>query len=202
MMFPLASCTLCLGVTILASAGIDLVGAHTQTQRDFNPNQLYHTDVSGSRPVKNVAIIGAGAGGSSAAYFMSQYAKLNPYGPRINIQVFEKSGRVGGRALPRFFGTHHDKYELGALAFVPVNYNLVNASRDFGIALEPVTIKNFSIGLYDGEKFVARHGPNWFKNLAFYFRYGWGFLRGNRFANHVKNKFLKLYDESVPLTKA
>ncbi|KAI0225992.1 hypothetical protein L0F63_005716 [Massospora cicadina] len=212
-MFPSASYTLFVTVTILASAGIDLVGANRQTPWNLIPFVLPPTGVSEFSPVKNVAIIGAGAGGTSAAYFLNQYAKTNPYGPQIKIQVFEKSGRVGGRAMPRFFGSDHGKYELGASALVAENFNLMvsscslrfglqpfhpNASRDFGIELEPNRQGDSSLGLYNGKEFVALLDSSWSNKVAFYYRYGWGQLRANRFANFIKTKFLKLYDESVP----
>lgn len=185
-------------LAFVALAGLEPVKASHQTFFNWDQNQFLSTDASEKRPFKNIAIIGAGAGGTSAAYFLSQYAKKNPNGPPIRIHVFEKTGRVGGRALPIFFGSEYDKYEMGASSFVPVNFNLVNASRDFKIELDNVGVWNFTLGLYNGNKFVAFHGNGLFKTLEFYARYGWGFLRANQFANFVKHKFLILYDESLP----
>lgn len=55
-----------------------------------------------------------------------------------------------------------------------------------------------TLGLYNGEEFVALYDNSWSNQAAFYYRYGWGTFKANRFANFVKAQFLKLYNESSP----
>ncbi|KAH8079075.1 hypothetical protein BXZ70DRAFT_652707 [Cristinia sonorae] len=50
--------------------------------------------------VDRIAIIGAGAAGSSAAFWIAQ-AKAR-YGLDVEVDVYEKSALIGGRALPGF----------------------------------------------------------------------------------------------------
>ena len=54
-----------------------------------------------------VAIIGAGIGGTSAAYFIGQ-----GLGPNVTIDVFEKGNRVGGRMAVVEIGGN--SFEAGA----------------------------------------------------------------------------------------
>ncbi|KAG0234654.1 hypothetical protein BGX31_004477 [Mortierella sp. GBA43] len=108
-------------------------------------------------PVKSVAIIGAGAGGSSTAYYLSQY--LQP--PHVSrkhqhsITIFEESERIGGRC--RVFRVRNpgqkDEYiEVGASIFVKVNYNLFNAAKEFGLKTKP--LDNELVAIWDGNKFI------------------------------------------------
>lgn len=72
---------------------------------------------------------GAGAAGSSAAYHLRKYA--NESGIPINVTVFEKTGRIGGRTLTvNVYDDPIEPIELGASIFVDVNYILSNATRD------------------------------------------------------------------------
>ncbi|OZJ06019.1 hypothetical protein BZG36_01079 [Bifiguratus adelaidae] len=79
---------------------------------------------------KRVAVIGAGAGGSSAAFWLSRaFADTH----NLDISVFERNDYVGGRSTVVRY--RKDIVELGASIFVPVNYNLMNATENFGLNL-------------------------------------------------------------------
>jgi predicted NAD/FAD-binding protein len=52
-----------------------------------------------------VAIVGAGAGGSSASYWLSLAKKRAPAGTNVDITVYEQDNRVGGRKY-RPHGSH------------------------------------------------------------------------------------------------
>jgi prenylcysteine oxidase / farnesylcysteine lyase len=76
---------------------------------------------------------GAGSGGSSAAYWVSE-AFVNS-SVKINTTVYEQSSRIGGR-------TEIIKYErdgiiipieLGASIFVDVNYYMIENAKKFGL---------------------------------------------------------------------
>jgi len=76
--------------------------------------------------VKQVAIIGAGAGGSSAAYHLAQYAAEANI--PTNITVFERNDYVGGRTTT--VNPWDDKsmaVELGGSIFVSINHIMVKA---------------------------------------------------------------------------
>jgi prenylcysteine oxidase/farnesylcysteine lyase len=53
------------------------------------------TDSLGSLNVSRVAIVGAGAGGSSAAFWISKAKER--FGLQVEIDVYEINGYVGGR---------------------------------------------------------------------------------------------------------
>lgn len=55
---------------------------------------------------KRIAVIGAGAAGSSAAYFSRQYL-----GEEVDIEIFEKQSDIGGRVRDKEF--HNQTIELG-----------------------------------------------------------------------------------------
>lgn len=80
---------------------------------------------------EKIAIIGAGAGGLSLAYYLQKYTS-NQY----DITIFDKNDYVGGRAAtvyayddPRF------PFELGATVIVKRNEILVTAAEEFGLEL-------------------------------------------------------------------
>ncbi len=99
---------------------------------------------SGTR-VRKVAVIGAGASGSSAAWWLSKAhdklsqdehwsgkAPLSGCREEIEITVFEREERIGGRTAvvyPFDDPEHYDAIELGASIFADVNRNMVRAAK-------------------------------------------------------------------------
>ena len=69
----------------------------------------------------DLAIIGAGIGGCSAAYFTRKYL------PNSKITLYEASDRVGGRVLTSEEGPL--KLEMGAEFFNSTNKTIVSLSR-------------------------------------------------------------------------
>ncbi|KFA67015.1 hypothetical protein S40285_05123 [Stachybotrys chlorohalonatus IBT 40285] len=146
--------------------------------------------------VKNVAIIGAGAAGSSAAYHLQQYA--SEHGLPINITVFEKTDRVGGRTLTvNAYDNPLYPVELGASIFVSVNHIMVNATRTFDL---PVTDKDGPgdiTAIWNGETFVyqsARDTSWWWDATKLFWKYGTSPYTTQKLVNSVVAKFLSLYE--------
>ncbi len=77
-----------------------------------------------------IAIIGAGAGGSSAAFYLSEHLQV------AEVTIFEASGYVGGRAHT-INALNDSRYpvEIGASIFVEANRNLVSAAELFDLEL-------------------------------------------------------------------
>ncbi|KAJ2356046.1 hypothetical protein IWW50_000702 [Coemansia erecta] len=99
---------------------------------------------------RRIAIVGAGAAGSAAAYF-AQEELLARGEPPAEIHVFERSDRVGGRA---HVGTvEHNNvtlhFEQGASMFISKNRHLMEMARRFNLTLceHPCT---FATGLRSG----------------------------------------------------
>ncbi|PYI29718.1 Prenylcysteine oxidase [Aspergillus indologenus CBS 114.80] len=149
---------------------------------------------------KKVAVIGAGAAGSSAAYSLRKYADAQHV--PVNITVFERSSYVGGRSTTvNVFDHPAYPIELGASIFVSVNYNLVNASRDLGLNARSASYErpretDDTIGIWDGDQmvFVFKDTSGWWNLAKLLWRYGLAPVNAYRLMKSTVNKFLQLYD--------
>ncbi len=75
---------------------------------------------------------GAGAAGSSVAYYLTKFATAANVS--ANISVFEAAAHIGGRSTTvPVFGDQAQPVELGASIFVEVNRNLVSAVKELGL---------------------------------------------------------------------
>ncbi|KOS37865.1 hypothetical protein ACN38_g11319 [Penicillium nordicum] len=152
---------------------------------------------------KRVAIIGAGAGGSFAAYQLRKLADKADI--PVDITVYERESYVGGRSTTvNVFDNPAYPIELGASIFVQINYNLVNASRDLGLTVSnadharPREAEE-SIGIWDGSQFVftLKNSYSWWNIGRLFWRYGLAPLRTQNLVKSVVGKFLRLYEEPL-----
>ncbi len=149
-----------------------------------------------------VAIIGAGAGGSSTAYHLQQYA-ANATIP-LDITIFEASSRIGGRTTtvnalddPRY------PAELGASIFASVNHILVDAAEDFDLqtleaGADRLGESKYEIGIWDGDGFVYKsmNDDLGFLNMVkLFWRYGLAPLKTRSLMKSTVARFLEMYDE-------
>lgn len=139
-------------ISILA-LGLPLIQAFEQ--QPF----LEHESSSPSKPLR-VAVIGAGAGGSSQAYFLSFLQSQFP-SVAFDVDLYENSSYIGGRsttvALP--FSNSSAYAELGASIFVAANKNLIKASKVFGLTLQEghgggAQLEDAKMAIYDGERYL------------------------------------------------
>ncbi|KAK8131028.1 Farnesylcysteine lyase [Apiospora sp. TS-2023a] len=157
----------------------------------------FAADVS-SKPVKQVAVIGAGAAGASTAYHLHRYAE--EAGIAVNITVFEKSSRVGGRTLTV---NAHDNplspVELGASIFVKVNHILWNATDEFNLRrINPGLDENGLLGIWDGDSFVYTQDSEswgWWSLAKLFWKYGTAPYYVNNLVQQTVGTFLKLYEK-------
>ncbi|GFF37375.1 hypothetical protein IFM58399_04871 [Aspergillus lentulus] len=149
---------------------------------------------------KRVAIIGAGAAGSSAAYSLRKFA--DSLQVPVDITVYERNSYIGGRSTT-VNALDDPKYpvELGASIFVSVNYNLVNASKELGLTVRSADHarpreSDDTIGVWDGEQFVLvlQDTYSWWNIAKLLWRYGWSPIRTQSLMKSTVNKFLRLYD--------
>ncbi|KAI8603482.1 Prenylcysteine lyase-domain-containing protein [Dissophora ornata] len=111
-------------------------------------------------PVKSVAIIGAGAAGSSTAYYLSKFLdqpQLSRKHLDHSITIFEQSDKIGGRCAAFRVRNHgaereYEYIEVGASIFVEVNYNLVEAAKEFGLKTKP--LDDELLAIWDGKEFI------------------------------------------------
>ncbi|KAJ3017963.1 hypothetical protein HKX48_003249 [Thoreauomyces humboldtii] len=119
---------------------------------------------------KSVAIIGAGAAGTSFAYHLRQAIPAS----LLSITIYEASDRIGGRAS--HFEINGENVEIGASIFLKENENLYNATKRFGLNFTEGTLDDeprWSIWSSQTNTFQFIASPDWKKNLArMVWRYG------------------------------
>ncbi|GAB0132090.1 hypothetical protein EsDP_00000538 [Epichloe bromicola] len=175
---------LLLGLAALA------VGAHTV-------NGV--TSARGAKEVKNIAIIGAGAAGSSAAYHLQKFAQEE--GLILNITLFEKTNHIGGRTLTvNPFNDPQVRVELGASVFIKENHIMYNATQMFGLNLTELTDSEPTdyTAIWDGETIVFRseEGSAWWWDAAkLFLKYGLAPYRAVQLVKNAVGTFLQLYEE-------
>ena len=164
-----------------------------------------------------IAIVGAGAAGSSAAYHLSRFIRDSPFAsqiPNFSITIFETDSRIGGRTTttnalndPRY------PVEVGASIFVEINQILYNATRDFGLlastrdSSDESTGSAYDLGIWDGNTFrftLANDDGRgmlkgtlgeWWDVAKIIWRYGLSAFRVRSLRNNVIARFLRMYDE-------
>lgn len=147
--------------------------------------------------------IGAGAAGSSNAYFLRKYADSSQ--TPVDITVFERASYIGGRSTTvDVFDNPAYPIELGASIFVKVNYNLVNASRELGLVAQSADISrpkesDDSIGIWDGNQFVLslQNTYSWWNIGKILWRYGLSPIKAQTLMKNTVKKFLRLYEEPM-----
>ncbi|KAI9290361.1 Prenylcysteine lyase-domain-containing protein [Umbelopsis sp. AD052] len=167
--------------------------AHSIEQTVLQPQQVVQ---------KRIAIIGGGAAGTSAAFWIS-----NVFGNRINVSttLYERSDYLGGRStvVPIKGDPKYGYIELGASIFVPVNYNLMNATQRFNLTLTTLVDKNISekIGVWDGQQFLFQESNSgWFDKVRAVWRYGLTPLKVKKMVSDVTSRWLKVYDNAPAFT--
>jgi protoporphyrinogen oxidase len=134
-----------------------------------------------------LAIVGAGIGGCSAAYYAR--SKI----PDLEITVFEASNRLGGRIYSRKVGSTVS--EIGATFFLPINKNIQTLVDTLGIETEGIPI---SFGIWDGSHFVFKSNQSaWLTKLSLLRIYGFSVIRLLRFAKKAEEMIIKLYGDPV-----
>ncbi len=145
--------------------------------------------------------VGAGSGGSSAAYYLERFASDENI--RTNITVYERSLYVGGRSTTvNVYDDPTQPVELGASIFVKANKNLFSAAQEFGLSMTAVggTRAKESpviLGVWNGKEFVFRqdYGGNYWWNVGkLFWKYGLAPMRLQRAVKETVGKFLKMYE--------
>ena len=145
--------------------------------------------------------LGAGSGGSSAAYYLEKFASDADI--RTNITVYERSSYVGGRSTTvNAYDDPTQPVELGASIFVKANRNLFSAAAGFGLPTKSVggaRAKEGSVvlGIWNGREFVFRqsNGDNyWWMVAKLFWKYGWAPLRLQKVIKETVGQFLKMYE--------
>jgi prenylcysteine oxidase/farnesylcysteine lyase len=141
---------------------------------------------------------GAGAAGSSAAYFLQQFAA--EAGVHVNITLFEKTDRIGGRTRTiNPFNDPAQRFEQGGSIFVQINQIMYNAMTEFGLSPKaPDTAADPLMGIWDGDRFVFtldQSSPSWWQTLRVVLQYGMTApQRAQQLTAATIAKFLRIYE--------
>ncbi|KAM6221157.1 prenylcysteine oxidase 1 [Rhynchocyon petersi] len=130
------------------------------------------------------AVIGAGIGGTSAAYYLRQ-----KFGSDVKIDLFER-GEVGGRLAT--LTVEGQEYESGGSVIHPLNLHMKRFVKELGLS----TVKGSDglMGIYNGENLVFEES-HWFviNVLKLVWHYGFQFLRKHMWVEDVLDKFMRIY---------
>jgi prenylcysteine oxidase/farnesylcysteine lyase len=145
-------------------------------------------------PKSTVAIIGSGVGGSSTAYFLK---KLKD----VNITVFERNDRIGGRIRSLDLGIPGlENVELGGTLISESNRYLTEAVREFGLEKDQDEAKQTSsFGVWNGLDWSYYHDSrygDWVASLKMLYKYGFwnGPLQVRTLAQQAGDLFMKIYE--------
>ncbi|KAJ7305293.1 hypothetical protein JRQ81_011210 [Phrynocephalus forsythii] len=136
------------------------------------------------RPPSKIGVIGAGIGGTSAAYFLRQ-----KFGRDVQIDVFEK-GDVGGRlATLNVEGKH---YEAGGAIIHPLNLHMKHFAKVLGLSVSP--IQDGLMGFYNGDELVFEESGWYIWNfIKLLWHYGLNALRMYLWEEEILDKFMRIY---------
>ncbi|KAG8908357.1 hypothetical protein FRB99_007284 [Tulasnella sp. 403] len=122
-------------------------------------------------PVR-IAVIGAGAGGSSSAWWINKAKER--HGFDVEVHIFDKNTYIGGRSI--VVHPHNDPSlveELGASIFVRANKNLFRAVEEFGLNTTNLADEDDDMGIWDGNQFLVTLNGGWWDNVKILWRYGY-----------------------------
>ncbi|XP_012662837.1 prenylcysteine oxidase 1 [Otolemur garnettii] len=134
-------------------------------------------------PPNKIAIIGAGIGGTSAAYILRQ-----KFGKDVKIDIFERE-EVGGRLATMM--VQGQEYEAGGSVIHPLNLHMKRFVKDLG--LSALQFSGGLVGVYDGETLVFEES-NWFiiNMIKLIWRYGFQPLRMHMWVEDLLGKFMRI----------
>lgn len=180
-----------------------VLARNPEAQIPLDADDTQHSPAS----VHQVAIVGAGAAGSSAAYYLAQFASASERA--VNITIFDPHSHAGGRSTT--VNALHDPdlpVELGASIFVKINHILYAAAEEFGLqtssanGLRPQEAA-YSLGVWDGTAFVFKQAntsgrwSGYWDAVKLLWRYGVAPIRVQRLAKETVGRFLRMYDDPV-----
>ncbi|XP_060918160.1 prenylcysteine oxidase 1 [Labrus mixtus] len=135
-------------------------------------------------PPKKIAVVGAGIGGTAAAFYLRQ-----EFGAGVKIDVFEPES-VGGRLATVKMGDH--EYETGGAVIHPLNLHMKHFIEKLGIP--PRKDVHSKMAIFDGKELTFEES-DWFiiNFLRLLWRYGFNFLRMQMWVESVLDKFMRIY---------
>ena len=135
----------------------------------------------------NLAIIGAGIGGCSAAYFAHKYL------PDSKVTVYEMEERIGGRVFT--FNMEKMKSEIGASFFHPINKTVCRIVKEMNLNIEKLE-EPMEIAVFNGTEIIFRSNQsNLYTMLKLFTKYKLSVLRLLLSLREANGKIRKWYEE-------
>ncbi|TFY73089.1 hypothetical protein EWM64_g10923, partial [Hericium alpestre] len=152
-----------------------------------------------------IAIVGAGAAGSSAAFWIAKAKER--FGLEVEVDIYDKNSYVGGRSttVHPYDDLSYEPVELGASIFVKINKNLWRATEEFNLSRYDFEHDEGKTGFWDGEEFIFTQGGtrgifgSVLDNLKIIWRYGYfAPLKAYKIVKGMTDKFVSLYTPDTP----
>jgi len=138
----------------------------------FSSKAALKTTPISSSSTPRIAIIGAGAGGSSAAFWISKAKER--FGLDIQMDVYEAADYIGGRTtiVHPYDNKSLPGLELGASVFVKLNKILWRAADEFNLTRLNVEELDYETGIWNGREVFVSFSGSWWDTLTLLWRYG------------------------------
>ncbi|KAF9524062.1 Prenylcysteine lyase-domain-containing protein [Crepidotus variabilis] len=157
---------------------------------------------NGNKPAatttSRIAIIGAGAGGSSAAFWIAKAKER--FGIDVEVDVYERSDYIGGRTtvVHPYNNKSLPALELGASIFVKAHKHLWRAADDFNLTRRSFNENDYDTGIWNGEQIFLQFGGSWWDTAKLLWRYGlFAPKRTEEIVRGMMSQFLGLYKTST-----
>ncbi|KAJ6653130.1 hypothetical protein lerEdw1_010092 [Lerista edwardsae] len=135
-------------------------------------------------PPARIGVIGAGIGGTAAAYFLRE-----KFGRDVLIDVIER-GEVGGRLAT--LNLEGRDYEAGGSIIHPLNLHMKHFVKDLGLSTPQG--EGGLLGIYSGDEFVFEESGWYVWNfLKLLWNYGLNPLRMYMWVEEILDKFMRIY---------
>lgn len=139
----------------------------------------------------NLAIIGAGIGGCSAAYFAHKYLADS------KVTVYEREDRVGGRVFT--FNTKKMRSEIGANFFHPINRTICDVLKEMNVKVTKFE-EPMDIAVFNGTEIVFKSGQSkFFMMLKLLTEYKLNVLKLLVSLREAEGKIGKWYEDERPV---
>ena len=135
----------------------------------------------------NLAVIGAGIGGCSAAYFARKYL------PYSKVTVYEMENRIGGRVFT--FNGKEVTSEVGAEFFNPTNKTVCDLVKEMGLKVKKRE-ESIDIAVWNGTEIVFKSSqPMFYTMLKLFTKYKLSMPKLLLRLREAHGKIKKLYEK-------
>lgn len=189
---------------VALATSVCVYGAQASSQHELHYGQHPFTgQVKSNTDEFKVAIIGAGAAGSSAAFWLSR-AKSR-LGENVTITIYDKNDYIGGRSttVRPYDDEAIPTVELGASIYVDANKNIARAVKEFNFPTVEYGDENEETGIWNGNEFVLTLSDGgwrrWWTTAKLFWRYGYSSpLKVRSLVKGMVDTYLNLYQPRTP----